>query len=306
MKELRHRAQPTSRHQTKPARIRSIAAALAWATCSIGAGAFAADQEPAGITVSATGEAKVKPNRLEIEIKASAAAELTTDAVVKYRDALKHAKEAFEKLRVEKLTIEDQGVSLTGNGANNEGDFSPAVAQPAPGPGARAKQEVGISKSLHLEVTGIDKMPEEEVVALAARLLDVARDAGLTAGAAPTNSLISRMSGVAVANPMVTFFADDAHVAEEKATDEAFQQAKSKAQKLANLAGAQLGPVLSVEVSPVAGADRSVTEQMMLMMMSEGAYEPTPDRLTSYTLTEMPVRVSLRVRFAIQTAGASK
>ncbi len=267
-----------------------------------------ADLESPGITVSATGEAKLKPNRMEIEIKASAAAELTTDALVKYRDALKHGKETFEKLKIENLSIEDQGVTVASSGPNNESDFSVAGAQPPAGGPARVKQEVGISKSLRLKISGIDKMSEEEVVALAAKLLDVARDSGLAASAAATNSMISRMNGMAVSNPMVTFYADDAPSAEQKASDDAFEQAKTKAERLAKKAGVQLGSVLSIDESPMPSGERTPAEQIMvMMMMSEmGAYEPMADRLTSYTLTGLPVRVTLRVRFAIQPAGVSK
>src|SRR5262245_39047096 len=139
--------------------------AVAMAAWLVDVRSFAADQEPAGITVSATGEARIKPTRMEIEIKASAAAELTTDAVVKYREALKHAREAFEKLKVQNLSISDEGVNVAGNGGPT---VSPYLNQ-AQENQTTVKPEVAISKSLRLKVSRIDKMSEEEVVALTAR-----------------------------------------------------------------------------------------------------------------------------------------
>src|SRR4051812_47510502 len=66
--------------------------------------------EDTGISVTGSGEATAKPNRLEIDLKANASAELTGDAVVKYRDSVRRAKEAFEKLKLERLTIGDRGL----------------------------------------------------------------------------------------------------------------------------------------------------------------------------------------------------
>ena len=91
--------------------------------CLIGIASIA-NADEGGITVTATGEATVKPNRLEIEIKSGASAELTGDAVVKYRDNLRRAKEAFEKLKIENLQVEDRGMNVanTAAGGNNQVD----------------------------------------------------------------------------------------------------------------------------------------------------------------------------------------
>ena len=89
--------------------------------CLIGIASIA-NADEGGITVTATGEATVKPNRLEIEIKSVHSAELTGDAVVKYRDNLRRAKEAFEKLKIENLQVEDRGMNVanTAAGGNNQ------------------------------------------------------------------------------------------------------------------------------------------------------------------------------------------
>src|SRR4051794_6483667 len=99
-----------------------------------------------GITVTGSGEAKAKPNRLEIDMKASSSAELTSDAVIKYRDSLRRAKDAFEKLKIEHLEIGDQGLNVTNSmPGGNQQQWMNGNGNPQPG-----KAEVGISKALRL------------------------------------------------------------------------------------------------------------------------------------------------------------
>ncbi|HTQ40355.1 MAG TPA: SIMPL domain-containing protein [Pirellulales bacterium] len=267
---------------------------------------YLAKADDSGILVSATGESTIKPNRLEIEIKASASAELTGDAVVKYRDALRRAKEAFEKLKIEKLELEDRGMNVANSAAgnNNVNGFVPNGAAPT------AKPEVNISKSLRLSVTGIDKLSEEDLVSLVAKLLDTAKDAGVSVGNDANNSLMMRINGMSTPVAMVTFVADDPSTARQAASEKAFTQAQQKAQKLAEMAGAQLGPVLSMEEGGASsGKQESLQERMIEMIYGGGNSNTAEDpRLTSSLLIDMPVRVNLRVRFELEPKanGAAK
>ena len=59
-----------------------------------------------GISVYGTGETSAKPDLVEISLRANASAELTADALVKYRDTKRRTLEAFEKLKLEKLEVE--------------------------------------------------------------------------------------------------------------------------------------------------------------------------------------------------------
>jgi uncharacterized protein len=260
-----------------------------------------------GISVSATGESTVKPNRLEIEIKAAASAELTGDAVVKYRDALKRAKDAFEKLKIDKLELEDRGMNVANSAAGGNQQFVNVVGGNQQ---AAAKPEVNISKSLRLSVAGIDKLSEEDLVSLVAKLLDTAKDAGVSVGNESNNSLLSRINGMSTPVAMVTFVADDPSTARQAASEKAFAQAKQKAQRLAELAGAQLGPVLSMEeTSGSSGRQESIQERMIEMIYgSGGGSAPADPRLTSPLLVDLPVQVNLRVRFGLEpkTHGIEK
>ena len=264
---------------------------------AVSAVAIPAMADEPGITVSSIGEAKIKPNRLEIEIKAGAAAELTGDAVVKYRDALKRTKESFDKLKIDKLELVDRGTNVASSaaGENQNGPMRPGMQQTG------VKPEVNITKSLRLSVSGIDKLSEEELVGLVAKLLDAAKDAGVSVGSDGNSSLIARMNGMSMPSEMVTFVADDPSAARKQASEDAFKQAKEKAQRLAAMAGTQLGGVLSMEESTAtSGREESLQERFIETIYGGGQKAPEDPRLTSPTLVEMPVRVNLRVRFALE------
>ena len=265
-------------------------------------GASLADE--VGISVMGSGEASVKPNRLEIDLKANASAELTGDAVVKYRDSVRRAKEAFEKLKIERLSIDDRGLNVASSIGGDQNGYQIAIRngqQPA------TKNEVGISKALRLSITGIDKLSEEEIVTLVAKLLDTAKDAGVATGSDSRSAMAARF-GVSMPNSMVTFVADDASAAMKKASEAAFQDAKQNATRLADLAGVKLGPVLWVEdTSNGASKDKSMQERLVSMVYGMGTGDLEDSRLSAPTLVEIPVKVSVRVRFAIQSpSGGSK
>ena len=260
--------------------------------------------ESDGINVSAVGEAMVKPNRLELEVKAAASAELTSDAVVKYHDALKRAKESVEKLRIENLQIVERGVNVsTGFNGQNAG---PGYAMPVPfvGPGGgqpTLKAEVAISKSLRLTVKGIDKLSDDQVIAIVAKLLDGVKDAGLIGRIDPNNS-----DGQQGAGTMITFIADELTAARKQATAQAFRNAKEKAQEIAELAGGRLGAATGVqeEISP--GVSQIVQEEGPNgQVFYSGGASVAEARLVSPTLAEIPLRVTLQVQFKLQPAEAA-
>src|SRR5262245_17360566 len=96
----------------RPIRVVSFVTLLAGTLLVVAA---RADEE--GISVIGTGEVKAKPSRVEIDVKAAGSAELTGDAIVKYRDALKRAREAFTKLKMKRLQVVEQGLAIGGNSA---------------------------------------------------------------------------------------------------------------------------------------------------------------------------------------------
>lgn len=274
--------------------------ALLLALGLLGASPLMAADDTSGITVNAIGEAVVKPDRMEIRIKTSSAAELTADAVVKHREAIQRVKGAFEKLNIKNLKIEEGGLGFATPGAAN------ARMLAMQGQTAEVKGETDISKSLTLSVTGIDKLSEEDLTKLVAKLLDAVRDTGATIeGESAGGNIVAMMNGMGGANSIVTFIADDSSAARRKATEDAFGKAREKAQELAKLSGAKLGPVLALEESTVSGEKgKSAQEQLITTMYGIGDSSGSDSRLTSQAFKDLSVRIKLHVRFALQPEGA--
>src|SRR4051812_14135584 len=65
-----------------------------------------------GITVIGNGEAKSRPTQVEIGALVAGDAELAADAIVKYRDAKKHAVDALQALKLSALVIESSGFTV--------------------------------------------------------------------------------------------------------------------------------------------------------------------------------------------------
>lgn len=254
-----------------------------------------------GITVSAFGEAMAKPDVVEIDLMMSAAAELGSDAAAKFRNSLERANEALAKLKIENLKIEDRGTRIASSSQAGDSD---EVVQINGINQAGGLANTSITKSLRLSIGGIDRFSDEELTKLVTQVVDVAKDAGATPSQDPLSNITSRMMGYSLPNSSVQFVVSDYSAAQAEATEKAFQAAKKKAEKLAALAGVKLGPVLHIEEGASSnGNDQQSIQHVMVMAMT--GQQPTQDvaKLSSPIFTPLPVRVTMRVQFAIQTDG---
>lgn len=251
--------------------------------------------EDRAVTVAGTGEVLAKPNCLQIDVRASAAAELTGDAVVKYQDALRRVRGAITKLDVKNLTIEERDLSLT-SGSDDGGQQVVFVGQPQP---AAAKPNIHITRSLRLLVRGIDKMPEAEVMNTISALLDAAKDAGASVGKHQNPNVYQPMMEDGGAASVAYFVVEHPEELREQAYRKAFDEAKKRGERLAKLAGAELGGVVTID-----------EEENAMVTHVYGYGTPTADnaatRLSSSKLIDIPVRVTLRVRFALHDTNAEK
>ena len=202
-----------------------------------------AAEEP-GITVIGTGEVLAKPNLLEIEVRASAEAELTGDAVVKYGDTLRRIRGAFAKLQMKELTVEERELNIA-SGAEAAGGLAAVMVGQNK---TTAKANVHITRSLRLSVHNIEKLPEADVIATISKLLDTAKDSGATVGKEGNAALLQMMGRGDGPSSVVHFVVE-----------------------------------YGIET---AGSDDA--------------------RLSSDKLIDIPVRVTLRVRFAIDNATPEK
>lgn len=93
----------------------------------------------------------------------------------------------------------------------------------------------------------------------------------------------------------------------KSASQAAFASAQSQASSLAEIAGGRLGPALSIAVEPQGhGSDDASVDGLQELFLAQysGAIASTRSEVSQATLEKIPVRVTLRVRFAFQPAGS--
>jgi uncharacterized protein YggE len=224
-----------------------------------------------GIAVTGTGEMLAVPDCLEIDVGASGSAELTADAVIQYRERLRRVTEAFDKLELKQLRLQQHELSVA-NVADEQ--------HPHP--------RVTIARAMRVVVTGIRQMPEEDLLAMVGKVIDAAKDTG-SAGAEAQAGMFA-----------VRFVLQDPKTLREQACQKAFEDAKEQASRLAKLAGGQLGRAVSVS-DMSAAADYTAVTQVIYAIYGRNAEQELgeQERIVSTGLKEIPVRVSLRVRFEL-------
>src|SRR4051812_22477443 len=124
---------------------------------------------PEGITVSGKGVVSARPNRLEIEMEVSASSEISSDVIVKYRDAKKRLEEAFSALKLKDVKVEERALSVDQKGQV----FNPYYMDTPPA--RKGKVEVQLKRKLVVTCAGIRDLDEEALLQLVAKLLDVAQ-----------------------------------------------------------------------------------------------------------------------------------
>lgn len=249
-----------------------------------------------GLTVIGKGVVSASPDLAEIDLDVSASAELTGDAIVKFRDAKKRVVEAFEALKLPNVTVEERGLLVDQKGnIPNPYYIDYSVAQ-------KTKTEVQLSRKLVVKASGLRELGEDEALQLVGRLLDTAQDAGARVGSTPAeNSILRSIYGIGAggASDLVRFVLEDAGDLQEQAYEKAVNDARAKAERLARLGGFGLGPVLAVrEISAAPAPSRASI--FGLEITEGGKDEPVGQRLISSRFGDIPVRVDLQVRFAIQ------
>lgn len=275
---------------------------------ALGATARAGDT---GISVLGTGEVRALPDLVEIHLRPTATAELAGDAIVKYRDALRRSISAFEALKMPHLEVASRELSFQQVSAGGNALNVAAVAGVAGG-AAAAKGQVQIARGLQLRLRNIGQLSEQELIEHIARLLDTAKDAGVAPSHGGNDNLaMVRMmisSGMAQTTSAVQFVLTDVAQHRRPAYQQAFESAKANAQRLADLSGVRLGRVLSVAEVPVTAPEKDDAGGLQMKVITAiyggaGASEPaeiSPAEIRSDTYQEIPVRIGLRVRFAIE------
>ena len=244
-----------------------------------------------GFTVAGKGAVGARPNRFEIDLEISAASEMTSDVIVKYRDAKRRIQEAFTTLKMGNVTVEERALLVDKKGQA----FNPYMMDMPPA--SRGKVEVQLTRKLVINCVNIRELDEEALLQLVAKLLDVAQDAGgKVGGSSEFNPYYYRMTNTS--NGLVRFVLDDFDALQEKAYQAAIADARSRAGRLARLSGVELGPVAGVREILIPG-EKAQTQSFSFYDMGTTAEEEMPrKRLEATRFQEIPIKVELQVRFA--------
>jgi uncharacterized protein YggE len=243
-----------------------------------------------GITVSGSSKVQGKPTSVEIVATVSGDAELTADAIVKYRDARKRAVAAIEGLKIANLSIDSNGFAVkdwVDQAAQQQAMMRGQVAN-------TTKQKVSVTEQIRLIIKDADKMEGNALMDTMLKVLDTAKDSGLTIGEG-NRSRNYDYNNPSQAVPLIAFKITDLTALREQAYKQAMEDAKAKAQRLADLAGVKIGRILSVrDGNQNANQNQNQNENVPPAMRRD------PNELVSSVFDEIPLTVSLTVQFEIQ------
>ena len=254
-------------------------------------GAAAAGQQDV-ITVNGTAQVKAKPTEVEIGALVSGEAELTNDAMVKYRDARKRAVAAIEALKLPNLSIESHGVSV-----NQAMDPNAAQMMMQGRVANLPKPKIQASESMKIVLKDVGKQTPEQLMDMVMKVIDTGRDAGLQIGPPTPQNYYQYQMAMQQGQGMniAAFKVGDPTAQRDEAYKQAMDDAKKKAQKLADLAGIKLGRIVSVTDGGQAANPQAQYQ------VYYGYPQPPQDNndLTSTMLGDIPLRVNVTVQFEI-------
>jgi uncharacterized protein YggE len=246
-----------------------------------------------GITVMGVGRSEAIPDTAELVGLVTGDAELAADALVKFRDNKRRAVDAIEALAVQGLSIEGQGVTITT--ASGTDQMQMIMRGQTPDPSAA---KIRVSERLKITLSGVDAMDGEALSEAITNMIDAGKDSGVTLGSAVISMIEMQLRGNKP-QPLAVFRLSDPGAARDRAYEAAMEDARANAQRLADLAGVELGKVVSVEQTQ-APTDEGGGRTAMIAMMYGMSGEAEDKQPSSDSFTAIPVSVNLRVRFEIE------
>jgi uncharacterized protein YggE len=189
------------------------------------------------LAVTGIGRVDVRPDVMELSATVSGSAELSSDALKKFRNNRRRGIEAINKLKIDRLNVKGTGASVLSNAAMQQ------YQQRFGGNQQFSPGQTTFSETLTFEVPGIDRLTDEQVQDLATKVLDAAKDAGLTMGQSVDPGPYYNYNSY---RPQIVFFRiahpDEAKL---KALDEAAHDARKKADQIAKQLKLSIGNTVS-------------------------------------------------------------
>jgi hypothetical protein len=158
---------------------------------------------------------------------------------------------------------------------------------------------VSVAETLTIRLAGIDRMKDEEVFGVVAKIVDAAKDAGLTMGGGPMSMMEMQFRGEAKAE-LAKFRATKIEQARAAAMQHAMKSAREKADELAALSNGRIVRVVTVRegAAPAAAAGGAGMSTFYAMMMG-GDSSDRSELDASSDLKPITTSVALEVQFAV-------
>ena len=252
-----------------------------------------------GILVRGDGSAVARPTQIELSATLSGEAPLAADALVKFHDAKKRAMAAMAGMKNPDLLVEPGGVSVGGGGndANTQMMIMRGMTPPNTG------QSVRLTETSRIVLMHADKLEPDELLEKVLKILDVAKDAGFQIGAAPPSNYIEMQlraqEGGAGTRPFPSSFPTQ-RALREKAYKAAIDDAKTKAQQLADLSGTKLGRIVSVREAEASKSDSANLMMSIYGYLGSSNKGNSADKsLSGSNSGDLTLHVNLEVQFEI-------
>jgi uncharacterized protein YggE len=251
--------------------------------------------DDAGITVAGVGTVKGKPTMVEIASSVSGDGELANDASVKYRDAKKRAIAALDALKNPDISVESKGFAV------NQATDPQAQQRMMQGMGAdpNSKSKVQVTEQLKVLLKNADKMDVDKLMETILKIIDTGRDSGLSIGPGAMSYYQMQMAAQnGQSLSMISFKIPDPSTLREEAYKLAIDDAKAKANRLADLSGVKLGHILSVQDQDAGKNDPTVYNYWY--QMAQANKDQTDQSLSSNVFGDIALSVHLVVQFEIE------
>ncbi|WP_339682817.1 SIMPL domain-containing protein [Gimesia maris] len=252
--------------------------------------------ENQGITVMGLGSVEAKPSVVELTGIVIGQGQLAGDAVTKFHGNRRRAETAFKNLKIPGLEVVEEGLSLYSS--LNASQMQAMMRGMAVN--NTDSQELSVSETLKLRVTGIDKLSSQELLEMIVRIVDSGKDAGVIIGNDTSPSVPGTYNPSKARNTMATFKVTDVEKLKEAAYEQAVKDARSQAEKLAKLTGVKLGKVISVDgVGDSQKNTAAIYNQIISQYMSATRVNQTEEQ-ASTLLKAIPIAVAVRVTYSIE------
>ncbi|HAW32041.1 MAG TPA: hypothetical protein DCY03_28715 [Planctomycetaceae bacterium] len=252
--------------------------------------------ENQGITVMGLGRVEAKPSVVELTGIVIGQGQLAGDAVTKFHGNRRRAETAFKNLKIPGLEVVEEGLSLYSS--LNASQMQAMMRGMAVN--NTDSQELSVSETLKLRVTGIDKLSSQELLEMIVRIVDSGKDAGVIIGNDTSPSVPGTYNPSKARNTMATFKVTDVEKLKEAAYEQAVKDARSQAEKLAKLTGVKLGKVISVDgVGDSQKNTAAIYNQIISQYMAATGVNQTEEQ-ASTLLKAIPIAVAVRVTYSIE------